>query len=46
MRFRYSTSDPAQDEGDSLGQANFFMEFDICFFRSQLEFEIKPRSSG
>ena len=23
-----------------LGQVNFFMEFDICFYRSQLEFEI------
>jgi len=27
-----------------LGQMNFFMEFDVCFYRSQLEFEIKPRS--
>ena len=27
-----------------LGQMNFFMEFDICFYRSQLEFEIKPKS--
>jgi hypothetical protein len=27
-----------------LGQTSFFMEFDVCFFRSQLEFEIKPRS--
>ena len=29
-----------------LGQVNFFMEFDICFYRSQLEFEItqKPHS--
>jgi len=26
-----------------LGQVNFFMEFDVCFFRSQLAFEIKPR---
>ncbi|MCP4356429.1 MAG: hypothetical protein GY796_00215 [Chloroflexi bacterium] len=25
-----------------LGQTNFFMEFDICFYRSRLEFEIKP----
>lgn len=24
-----------------LGQMNFFIEFDICFYRSQLEFEIK-----
>lgn len=27
-----------------LGQMNFFMEFDVCFYRSQLEFEIKPHS--
>ena len=27
-----------------LGQMNFFMEFDVCFYRSQLEFEIKPKS--
>lgn len=23
-----------------LGQVNFFMEFDVCFYRSQLQFEI------
>ena len=27
-----------------LGQTNFFMEFDVCFYRSGLEFEIQPRS--
>jgi hypothetical protein len=27
-----------------LGQTNFFMEFDVSFFRSQSRFEIKPRS--
>lgn len=27
-----------------LGQTNFFIEFDICFYRSKLEFEIKRRS--
>ncbi len=27
-----------------LGQTNFFMEFDICFSRSKLEFEITPKS--
>ena len=27
-----------------LGQMSFFMEFDICFYRSQLEFEVKPRA--
>ena len=26
-----------------LGQVNFFMEFDVCFFRSQRFFEVKPR---
>ena len=25
-----------------LGQTNFFMEFDVCFYRSQNEFEVKP----
>jgi hypothetical protein len=27
-----------------LGQTNFFMEFDVCFFRSRLEFEVTPKS--
>jgi hypothetical protein len=27
-----------------LGQTNFFLEFDVCFYRSKLEFEVKPRS--
>jgi hypothetical protein len=26
-----------------LGQMNFFLEFDVCFFRSQSAFEIKPK---
>ena len=26
-----------------LGQVNFFMEFDVCFYRSQLRFEIAPK---
>ena len=26
-----------------LGQTNFFMEFDVCFYRSKLEFEVKPK---
>ncbi|MBV9387592.1 MAG: hypothetical protein JOZ78_14325 [Chroococcidiopsidaceae cyanobacterium CP_BM_ER_R8_30] len=26
-----------------LGQTNFFLEFDVCFYRSRLEFEIKPK---
>jgi hypothetical protein len=28
-----------------LGQVNFFMEFDVCFFRSQAIFEVKPKAS-
>ncbi len=28
-----------------LGQANFFLEFDVCFFRSKLTFEVRPKSS-
>ncbi|NER98249.1 MAG: hypothetical protein F6J86_31225 [Symploca sp. SIO1B1] len=27
-----------------LGQTNCFMEFDVCFYRSKMEFEIKPKS--
>jgi hypothetical protein len=26
-----------------LGQTNFFMEFDICFYRYKLEFEVTPK---
>jgi hypothetical protein len=35
----------AQDDSTPiiLGQTNFFAEFDVCFFRSQLEFEIRPK---
>lgn len=25
-----------------LGQTNFFMEFEVCFYRRRLEFEVKP----
>jgi hypothetical protein len=27
-----------------LGQVNFFMEFNVCLYRSQLQFEITPKS--
>lgn len=27
-----------------LGQVNFFMEFDVCFYRSRRAFEVQPRS--
>ncbi len=29
-----------------LGQANFFMEFDVCFYRSQKIFEVTPKKSS
>lgn len=29
-----------------VGQVNFFMEFDVCFFRSRSVFEIKPQESN
>ena len=29
-----------------LGQVNFFMAFDVCFFRSQAAFEIKPKGEA
>jgi hypothetical protein len=27
-----------------LGQVNFFLEFDVCFFRSRGLFEVRPKS--
>ncbi len=27
-----------------LGQVNFFMEFNVCFYRSQLQLEISPKA--
>ena len=29
-----------------LGQTNFFMEFDVCFYRSRFEFEVTRASSA
>jgi hypothetical protein len=29
-----------------LGQVNFFMEFDVCFFRSRLFFDIEPKGTA
>ena len=26
-----------------LGQVNFFLEFDVCFFRSRKQFEVQPK---
>ena len=28
-----------------LGQVNFFAEFDVCFYRSQSAFEVRPKRS-
>lgn len=28
----------------SYQQINFFLEFNVCFYRSQLVFEVKPKS--
>ena len=27
-----------------LGQTNFFLEFNVCFYRSKLNFEVNPKS--
>jgi hypothetical protein len=27
-----------------LGQVNFFMEFDVCFYRAQRAFDVRPRN--
>jgi hypothetical protein len=27
-----------------LGQVNFFLEFDVCFFRSRALFEVRPKA--
>lgn len=29
-----------------LGQANFFFEFDVCFFRARSELEVRPKRVG
>jgi hypothetical protein len=29
-----------------LRQVNLFMEFDVCFFRSQAAFEINPKGKA
>ena len=42
LAFAWTKSD---DVPVLLGMTNFFMEFDVCFFRSQAVFEIRPKSS-
>ena len=34
----------AEDVPLILGQVNFFMEFDVCFYRSQQAFELQPKA--
>jgi len=34
---------PANEVPLLLGQVNFFLEFDVCFFRSRSVFEICPK---
>ena len=38
--FAWSLSD---DGPLLLGRMNFFLEFDVCFYRSQLAFEVRPK---
>jgi len=38
--FAWSSSDEAPL---LLGRMNFFLEFDVCFYRSQLTFEVRPK---
>ena len=28
-----------------LGQVNFFMEFDVCFYRSRYAFDLRPKNA-
>ncbi|MBD2448647.1 retroviral-like aspartic protease [Nostoc sp. FACHB-152] len=39
--FAWSLSD---DAPLLLGRMNFFLEFDVCFYRSQLTFEVCPKA--
>jgi predicted aspartyl protease len=39
--FAWSMSD---DAPLLLGRMNFFLEFDVCFYRSQLAFEVRPKA--
>jgi hypothetical protein len=41
--FAWSLSD---DAPLLLGRMNFFLEFDVCFYRSQLVFEVCPKSQN
>jgi len=41
LAFAWSRSD---DVPLILGQMNFFMEFDVCFYRYRLVFDVRPRA--
>ena len=41
LAFAWAKSDAAPV---ILGQVNFFLEFDVCFFRSRTVFEVRPKS--
>ena len=41
MAFAWAQSDAV---GIILGQVNFFLEFDVCFFRSRASFEVRPKT--
>jgi hypothetical protein len=49
IRFPYNRVEPGQSATSELAYlpitVNFFMEFDVCFFRSQAVFEVKPKTS-
>ncbi len=42
MAFAWAESDSMQI---ILGQVNFILEFDACFFRSRATFEVKPKGA-
>jgi hypothetical protein len=42
LAFAWARSD---DVPVLLGQVNFFMEFDVCFYRSTSSFEVRPKAT-
>jgi hypothetical protein len=40
LAFAWARTD---DVSAILGQVNFFLEFDVCFFRSRSMFEVRPK---
>jgi hypothetical protein len=41
LAFAWAKTD---EMGVILGQVNFFLEFDVCFFRSRAVFEVRPKT--